>query len=115
MLKITLHDGADELRFDLEGKLSGPWVSELRQCWQTAHSTTSGRKTILDLGEVDFVDGEGQTLLAEMHSQGVRLAACTPVMQALVTEICHPARCASVEESHASASAQRPGRGSRTR
>jgi hypothetical protein len=45
----------------------------------------------------------------------VRLTACTPVMQALVTEICHPVRCASVEESHASASAQRPGRGPRTR
>jgi hypothetical protein len=115
MLKITLHDGATELRFNLEGKLSGPWVDELRQCWHTARSTTAGRKTVLDLREVDFVDPEGQTLLAEMHGQGVGLTASTPLMQALVTEICHPVRCASVEESHAVASAQRPGRGSRTR
>ena len=61
MLKITLHDSSDELRFKLEGKLSGPWVGELRQCWQTAASTTHGRNTILDLREVDFVDPEGQS------------------------------------------------------
>jgi hypothetical protein len=110
MLKITLHDGATELRFHLEGKLSGPWVGELRQCWHTARSTTAGRKSVLDLREVDFVDPEGQALLAEMHSQGVALTASTPLMQALVTEICHPVPCASVEESHASAFPQRPGR-----
>ena len=49
MLKITLHDSADEFRLKLEGRLSGLWVRELEQCWQTATSTTQGRKTVLDL------------------------------------------------------------------
>ena len=114
MLKITLHDGSHELRFNLEGKLSGPWVGELGQCWHTAASASSGRKTVLDLGEVDFVDPEGLALLAEMHGRGVKLVASTPLMQALVTEICHSPRCARVEDAHASASSPRTGRSPRT-
>ena len=67
MLKITLHDSSEELRFKLEGKLAGLWVGELQQCWRTASSTTQGRNTIVDLRDVDFVDPEGQSLLAEMY------------------------------------------------
>lgn len=98
MLRITIHDSARELRIKLEGKLSGPWVEELRQCWRTASSTTAGRTTSLDLSEVDFVDGEGQALLWEMHGQGVRLDAATPLIQALVEEGIDRACCATVEE-----------------
>src|ERR1035437_83887 len=82
MLKITLHDSSQELRFQLEGRLSGAWVGELRQCWQTAASTTHGRSTLLDLDEVDFVDPSGQILLTEMHRAGVRIRAATPLIPA---------------------------------
>jgi ABC-type transporter Mla MlaB component len=87
MLKITLHDAPQELRFNIEGKLSGPWVRELRQCWKTATSTIAGRTAVLDLREVDFVDPEGQALLAEMHGEGVQLKANTPLIRALIEEI----------------------------
>ncbi|MGA2272863.1 MAG: hypothetical protein ABSH00_04860 [Bryobacteraceae bacterium] len=98
MLRITIHDSARELRIKLEGKLSGPWVEELRQCWRTASSTTARRITSLDLGEVDFVDADGQSLLSEMHRQGVRLNAATPLIQALVEEGIGRTGCATVEE-----------------
>jgi len=87
MLKITLHDSADELRFRLEGKLSGAWVTELRQCWETASSTTQGRRTVLDLREVDFVDAAGESLLCDMRRDGVSLQVVTPFMQAVVDGI----------------------------
>lgn len=115
MLKITLHDSASELRFKLEGRLSGPWVGELRQCWQTAQSTTRDRKTVLDLADLDFVDPEGQSLLEDMHRQGVTLVAMTPFIRAIVDEVCRSRRCATVEEppSHVSRSpaTARPGSG----
>lgn len=98
MLKITILDSASELRFRLEGKLSGPWVSELRQCWQTASSTTEGRTTVADLREVDFVDPAGQQLLSDMHHAGVRLQAVTPIMRTLVDEINRHSACGTVEE-----------------
>jgi hypothetical protein len=101
MLKITLHDSSTEFRLRLEGKLAGPWVTELRQCWQTASSTTAGRQTVLDLRDVDFVDGEGQKLLAEMYLRQVELQAATPLIQSMVEEICRAAGCATVEEQSA--------------
>jgi hypothetical protein len=90
MLKITILDSAAELRFRLEGRLSGPWVGELRQCWRTAASTVGERATVVDLGEVDFIDPEGHKLIAEMHEQGMRLLAATPLIQAMVDEITRP-------------------------
>src|SRR4051812_40621351 len=98
MLKITLHDSADEFRFRLEGKLSGPWVTELRQCWQTASSTTQGRRTVLDMREVDFVDGPGESLLCDMTRSGVAIQVSTPFMQSVVEGIRHEAGYGRVEE-----------------
>jgi hypothetical protein len=98
MLKITILDSARELRFRLEGKLSGPWVTELRQCWQTASSTVSGRSAVADLREVDFVDPDGQQLLSDLHRAGVRLLAATPLIRTLVEEINRSCGCGTVVE-----------------
>ncbi len=103
MLKITLHDCAGELRFRLEGRLCAAWVGELRQCWLTAKSTAEGRQTTVDLGEVDYVDADGQALLEQMHRQGVALRAHTPLIQELVMEIERSTRYATVEEAPAQA------------
>jgi hypothetical protein len=108
MLKITLADTASELRLRLEGKLAGLWVRELGQCWQTAASKTAGRKTVVDLREVDFVDEDGQVLLCRMHHAGVKFLAATPLIRDIVT------RCATVEDrtappDHVSAQPGKPG------
>lgn len=104
MLKITIHDSAHELRFHLEGKLSGPWVPELSQCWRTAQSTTVGRGTVVDLDNVDFISPEGESLLEEMHREGVRLTAATPLPGAIVEGIQRQSRCGTVEEKQSKAS-----------
>lgn len=96
MLKITLHDSAREFRLKLEGRLSGPWVPELEQCWKTAASTTRGRKTVLDLEEVDFVDPAGELLLESMHAAGVELTGVTPLICALLRDVCRAHACGTV-------------------
>jgi len=96
MLKITLHDSAHEFRLKLEGRLSGLWVRELEQCWQTAAFTTQGRKTVLDLHEVDFIDPQGEALLAVMHREGVELVAVTPLIRGVLDEVCRGSACATV-------------------
>jgi hypothetical protein len=106
MLKITLHDTASEFRLKLEGRLAGLWVRELGQCWHTAESTTEGRKTVVDLREVDFVDEDGVSLLGEMGRAGVKFQAETPLIKEVV------ARCVRVEDKprdHVSASSYHHG------
>lgn len=98
MLKITVHATGEELRFTLEGKLAGPWVPELRECWRQAASERPQRGAVVDLREVDFVDSEGQAALADLRRAGARFLASTPVIQAVVREICRSVPCATVEE-----------------
>ena len=93
MLKITLHDTASEFCLKLEGRLAGPWVQELEQCWLTASSTTEGRRTVLDLADVDFVDDAAEPLLARMHSEGVALIGETPLICAMLEQICDSGVC----------------------
>jgi hypothetical protein len=50
----------------------------------------------LDLGEVDFVDPQGESLLARMHAAGVELEAVTPLIRAVLREICRTPACGRV-------------------
>jgi hypothetical protein len=87
MLRITVHDKPGALTFQLEGRLAGPWVRVLQECWQSA--LASHRKPILrvDLMEVTSIDAAGQACLAALHRQGAELVASDCLMKAVVAEI----------------------------
>lgn len=86
MLRITTHNDSDFLTIQLEGRLAGPWVGELANCWQrlTGRSVAEVR---LDLKAVTFVDAAGKELLAQLHAQGAKLLAAGCLMKAIVAEI----------------------------
>src|SRR6476661_9901705 len=92
MLRITLHDSADATTFKLEGKLSGPWVRELEQCWIAARSAAPGRGTAVDLTQVLFIDAAGRSLLERMSADGAELIATGPLTRAMCEEARQKAR-----------------------
>src|SRR2546425_3459076 len=69
VLKITIEQEATTTMFKVEGKLAGPWVAELEQCWRAAMNTTGGRSLKVHLRAVSFIDSAGKSLLAEMRSE----------------------------------------------
>src|SRR5215472_2591745 len=87
MLRITVHDKPGALMFQLEGRLAGPWVRELDECWRGA--VVGHRNPILrvDLTEVTSVDAAGQACLAALHRQGAEFIAADCLMKAVVAEI----------------------------
>ena len=87
MLRITIHDHLGCLTFQLEGKLAGPWVQELEDCWQ--RTLASQRKPVLrfDLTGVTYVDAAGKSFLAARHTEGTEFVACGCLMRAVVAEI----------------------------
>ncbi len=85
MLRITTRDDGAYAVLELEGRLAGPWVDELKRCWQL--STRGGKPVRLMLKEVSFIDTEGKRTLVEMHRQGVELAAEGCMIKAMVDEI----------------------------
>ncbi len=35
MLRITVHNKPQVITFQLEGRLAGPWLRELEECWKS--------------------------------------------------------------------------------
>jgi anti-anti-sigma regulatory factor len=75
MLKINFGQTADEEEWNLHGRLSGPWVHELRTCWRVNHRTDAGRACIVDLNEVTFIDKSGERLLRTLAKDGAQFSA----------------------------------------
>ena len=87
MLRITHTQGHDSvLTLHLEGKLLGPWVTELaRSCNELPCPANCLR---LVLSAVTFVAGPGVALLRDLLARGSTLAACS----GLVAELLHVER-----------------------
>ena len=83
MLKMTWLirvSGVQTLK--LEGELLGPWIEEVRKtCSRPAVLPSFIR---LDLSAVTFVDSAGAALLHDLIRQGVRMAACSSFVEALL-------------------------------
>ncbi len=87
MLRITADDHARVLTFRLEGRLEGPWVRELEQCWRSMLDAVSKPTITVDLTGVTYIDAAGKRQLAEMHEQGAQFIAEDCMTKAVVAEI----------------------------
>ena len=85
MLKITAKAEATETVLELEGKLAGPWVEELRRCWRGLIAGDGPVKIVLKA--VLFIDGAGKELMVEMYRQGAELVAEGCMTKAIIEEI----------------------------
>jgi anti-anti-sigma regulatory factor len=75
VLKITIVETATDRRWIVQGRLVGPWVSELRTTWKRAHKSQDKRACIIDLNDVTFIDKSGERLLRAMSKKGAQLIA----------------------------------------
>jgi len=84
MLRITTEKKRGRTVLSVEGRLAGPWVGTLEQCWR---ERAPAEKFSVDLCGVSFIDATGKMLLKEIHQQGGRLIAEGCLNQAIVEEI----------------------------
>ncbi len=87
MLRITTNDNPRVLTFRLEGRLEGPWVHELEQCWRSLLDGANRPTVCVDLTGVTYIDAAGKARLAEMHEQGAQFIASDCATKAVVAEI----------------------------
>jgi hypothetical protein len=71
----------------LEGRLAGPWVSELERSWRAVKDDLRDKPVLIELYEVTFVDAEGRKLLSWLHEQGARMQTFGCMAKGIVEEI----------------------------
>ena len=87
MLRITTQKRRGRTVLSIEGRLAGPLVGTLEQCWREVHQAAPGEKVNLNLCGVSFIDSAGKMLLKEIHRQGGELVAEGCLNQAIVDDI----------------------------
>lgn len=88
MLRITLVRESELPTLKLEGRLMGPWVSELEHTWSEALKEDGpARSVTVDLSDVTFISSEGQKLLKSMLAQGADLQSRSLMSQFIVSQI----------------------------
>lgn len=80
MLRISqIETDQPPVTLRLEGRVAGPWVTEL---WKACEKLLGeGRPVKLDLAEVSFVDSNGIALISRLRSRGIPLEECSPFVE----------------------------------
>jgi hypothetical protein len=79
MFKISIIDTRTQRKLVVEGKLSGPWVEELRTTWRSASRDTDGReldgrKVLIDLSNLTVISREGEDAIFDLMKQGAKFS-----------------------------------------
>lgn len=93
---LDIRDGADEVRVEISGSLSGSAVEELFQAWQRSMSHVFWRRFVVNLSGMTGYDAAGHALLHQMHNFGVVFAAATADSLRYLDEISRPTSAADL-------------------
>jgi hypothetical protein len=72
----------------LEGRVAGPWATELDRVWVETAPQLASKKLIIDLHNVTYADAAGKQVLRAIYAQThADLIANTPWTQFLAEEV----------------------------
>ena len=91
-LRITFQETPKTVEMTLEGRLAGPWASELDRVWVETAPQIASKKLIIDLHNVTYADSVGKKVLKSIFDQThAEFVANTPWAQFLVEEVTNKA------------------------
>ena len=70
MLKISILDTQSKRQLLIEGKLVGPWATELARVWRQATADLNGRALIIDVKGLTTITEDGENVLLELMKEG---------------------------------------------
>ena len=74
MFKISTIDTPSKRRLLVEGRLTEPWVTELRRTWNSALRELDGRKLVIDLSSVTLISREGEEAISDLMNDGAKFS-----------------------------------------
>ena len=70
MLRISILDSVSQRRLLIEGKLIGPWTTELSSVWRQATAGLNARALIIDVKGLTAISEDGENVLLELMKGG---------------------------------------------
>jgi len=87
-LRISTEQDEAQMVIRLEGRLAGPWATELFLVWKDRAAQLGQRKAAVDLRNVTYVDEQGKNVLRDIYEQShAELITSTPWSRYLAEEI----------------------------
>src|SRR5262249_61251206 len=84
MLRITTQKKRGKTVLSIEGRLAGPLVGTLEQCWRELHATSPTERVHLGLCGGTFMDAAGRGLLKGIYRGGGGVGGGGGLDQAIV-------------------------------
>jgi len=93
MMKVEIQESGDEVVLKVEGRLAGPCVAELENCWNVARASHPKSAIAVDLKNVTCVDRAGKYLLQLMQRNGVSFLGAGLATQDILEQIMEQPEC----------------------
>jgi anti-anti-sigma regulatory factor len=87
MFRAMVEHHGELVTLRIEGRLSGPCLAELDNCWRQMTNGNGTRHVIVDLKEVTFVSSQGKQMLERFCRAGAELTGDGLMTRALVEQI----------------------------
>ena len=94
MFKISIVDTPAQRKLVVEGKLSEPWVDELRTTWRNAIGDLDGRKLLIDLSNLTVISRDGEAAIFDLMKQGAKFSCAGILTRHVLKGLARRCRCA---------------------
>jgi hypothetical protein len=93
MFKISIVDTPSQRKLVVEGKLSEPWVDELRTTWRNASRDLDARKLVVDLSSLTVISREGEDAIFDLMKQGAKFSCAGILTRHVLKGLARRCRC----------------------
>ena len=93
MFKISIVDTPSQRRLVVEGRLSEPWVDELRSTWRSASRDLKKRKLLIDLSSLTVISREGEDAIFDLMKQGAKFSCAGILTRHVLKGLARKCRC----------------------
>ena len=98
MFRISIIDTPAQRKLVVEGRLSAPWVDELRTTWRNASRDLEGRKLVIDLSSLTVLSREGEDAIFDLIKQGAKFSCAGILTRHVLKELARRCQCTPSQE-----------------
>jgi hypothetical protein len=88
VMRVSINDEATVATLKVEGRVVGPWATELGRTWHGLWASARQKRLRLDIRGVTFADQKGSRILQEIvRTTGAEIVADSPLTQYFASRV----------------------------